>query len=149
MHLIKERRLLSTTGLIWKTSAPNAIYTVRTGDVTPTHREHESRPRLCIHSDATFLLPAFTPANTTPPPPFFFPTTDVASAPGAGAHKSGLVSALCGSTQIREELFIRDCGVLSFTTAYFPSFHHAAIQPTPPRIFPVRPGQKYRFGHQY
>lgn len=65
--------------------------------------------------------------------------------------KTGPVSALCGSTQIREELFIRDCGVLSFTTTYFPSFHHAAIHPALARIFPVRPGQKKKhvFGHKH
>lgn len=75
--------------------------------------------------------------------------TGVSSAPGAGVSKSGPVSTLCGSTQIREELFIRDCGVLSFTTTYFPSFHHATFVPTHPRIFPPRPGQKHVFGFKY
>lgn len=37
------------------------------------------------------------------------------------------VSALRGPAQVT-----RDRGVLSFTTAHFPSFHHAAIRPTPP-----------------
>lgn len=83
-------------------------------------------------------------ANMSP-----FRTTGVSSAPGAGVSKSGPLSTLCGSTQIREELFIRDCGVLSFTTTYFPSFHHATIVPTRPRIFPVRPGQKPVFGYKY
>lgn len=166
--LIRERRLFETAGLIWKTSAPNAIYTVQTGDVTPTHQEHESRPRLCINNDATFLpwtfdtvhavcarppapprspLPA--PRSPNSPPPFSFWTTDVSCAPGAGTDKSGSASALCGSTQIREELFIRDCGVLSFTTAHFPSFHHAAIEPTLPGVLAVRPGQKYVFADKY
>lgn len=133
--------ILYTTHLIWKTSAPNAIYTVRTGDVTPTHWEHESHPCLVCQQWHNIF---FFPANTSP-----FRTADVSSAPGAGANKSGSMSALCGSTQIREELFIRDCGVLSFTTAYFPSFHHAAIEPTLPRIFPVRPGQKHGFECKY
>lgn len=83
------------------------------------------------------------------PHPFSFWTTDVSCAPGAGTDKSGSASALCGSTQIREELFIRDCGVLSFTTAHFPSFHHAAIEPTLPGVLAVRPGQKYVFADKY
>lgn len=67
--LIRERRLFETAGLIWKTSAPNAIYTVQTGDVTPTHQEHESRPRLCIGNDATFVPWTFVTVHVMHPPP--------------------------------------------------------------------------------
>lgn len=104
--------------------------------------ESMTNRHVCVfNNDATFFLWTFIPANTSP-----FWTTAVTYAPGAGVNKTGPVSALCGSTQIREELFIRDCGVLSFTTTYFLSFHHAAIKPTLPRIFTLRPGQKHGFG---
>lgn len=138
VHLITEKGVCSgggaqkklMVGLIWKTSAPNAIYTAQTGGRDAhTHWEHESRPRSLIGADATF--PPVDVWCRAPPSVFSLEQADVGHAPGAGLDKSGAAAALCGSTQIREELFTRDCGVLSFTTAHFPSFHHAAIEPNP------------------
>lgn len=62
--------------------------------------------------------------------------------------KSGPVRLLRGSSQMRKELFIRDCGVLSFTTIYFPSFHHATIVPTFPYI-PFEAWAKCALGYKY
>lgn len=126
----KKHKKKLMVGLIWKTSAPSAIYNAQTGGRDAhTHWEHESRPRSPIGADATF--PPVDVCGRAPSSVFSLAQADVGRAPGAGLDKSGAAGALCGSTQIREELFTRDCGVLSFTTAHFPSFHHAAIKPNP------------------
>lgn len=139
VYLITERHLFcSEQARFLKTSTPNVVESVWTGAVTPPHGEHQSRLRLSTHHDENLLLWLCSPFQQTHPIFFFFffLSARVHSAPGAGAGGPGPVGALGGSNQIREELFRRDCGVLSFTTAHFPSFHHAAIQPTLPWLFP-------------
>lgn len=117
------------------------------GDVTPPHREHESRLCLCSHDDENLLLWSRSSCQQTHP---LFWSARVHCAPGAGAGRSDPVRALCGSTQIREELFTRDCGVLSFTAAHFPSFHHAVLYPTLPWLFPWGlPKNIWIFGKYY
>lgn len=109
--------------LIWKTFVPDAIYKVfKRGVKPPTQEENMSHDNISVSTIKHFLSSEHSWFLLL----FFYIWRWL---PGLNnrckalhlvqmSSKSEPVSSLCRSTQIRGDLFTRDCGVLSFTTIY-------------------------------